>query len=119
MIFSSKKILGAAVLLPILILTSCQKEATTNAKPLSALASRGKGVYLANCIACHNPDPRIDGSIGPAIADSSLALLEARVLTRSYPAGYTPKRKSEMMPDFPQLKDDLPGLHAYLSSFKK
>jgi mono/diheme cytochrome c family protein len=120
MIFSRKFITGAVNLLPlffILILTGCQKEEAASA--LTPLESRGKGVYLTNCIACHNPDPRIDGSIGPAVAFSSLALLEARVLTRSYPAGYTPKRKSEMMPDFPQLKDDIPGLHAYLNSFKK
>jgi mono/diheme cytochrome c family protein len=122
MIFSRSFITGAALLLPLFscfILTGCQKNESTKASALTPLESRGKAVYLTNCIACHNPDPRIDGSIGPAVAFSSLALLEARVLTRSYPPGYTPKRKSEMMPDFPQLKDDIPGLHAYLNSFKK
>lgn len=122
MICTRKFIKGVVLLLPyltFLTLTSCQQDASTNASPLTALESRGKGVYLANCITCHNPDPRLDGSIGPAVAFSSLALLEARVLTRSYPPGYIPKRKSEMMPDFPQLKDDIPGLHAYLNSFKK
>ncbi len=117
MIKSSKflVLLGATLLLP---LVSCQKNDAPK-KALSPLEARGKGTYLANCIACHNPDPTIDGSIGPAIAGSSLELVTTRVLTRSYPVGYTPKRKSEVMPDFPQLKDDIPGLHAYLNSFNQ
>lgn len=101
-----------------LSLVSCQKSDTPK-KTLSPLESRGKGVYISNCIACHNPDPRLDGSIGPAIADSGLELITHRVLTRSYPLGYKPKRSSEVMPDFPQLKNDVPALHAYLNSFTK
>lgn len=106
-----------ALLIALLSLTACQKKDETPQAPLSDLAKKGKGTYLANCIACHNPDPRIDGSIGPAVAGASLELLEARIMRREYPAGYTPKRKSDQMPDFPQLKDDIPGLHAYLNSF--
>ena len=108
-------LVGAASLLS---LVSCQKNDIPK-QPLSALEARGKGVYLSNCIACHNPNPSIDGSIGPAIAGSSLDLITHRVLTRDYPPGYKPKRSSEVMPDFPQLKDDVPGLHAYLSTFIK
>jgi len=116
-LLNSKKILilvGAAML----SLVSCQKNDLPKG-PLSALESRGKGVYTSNCIACHNPNPSLDGSIGPAIAGSGLDLITHRVLTRDYPPGYKPKRNSEVMPDFPQLKDDVPGLHAYLSLFKK
>ena len=106
-----------ALFVALLSLQSCQKNAEQPSAPLSDLAKRGKATYLANCIACHNPDPTIAGSIGPDIAGSSLELLEARILRREYPAGYTPKRKSDQMPDFPQLKDDIPALHAYLNSF--
>lgn len=106
---------GGALLLPLL---SCQKNAGTQ-KPLTALEARGKAVYFSNCIQCHNPNPTLDGSIGPAVAGSSLDLITHRVLTRDYPAGYKPKRSSDVMPDFPQLKDDVPGLHAYLNSFVK
>jgi mono/diheme cytochrome c family protein len=101
-----------------LLLISCKKNNTPE-KVLSPLESRGKGVFLSNCIACHNPNPTIDGSIGPAIAGSSLELVTHRVLTRDYPPGYKPKRNSEVMPDFPQLKDDVPAIHAYLNSFNK
>lgn len=106
-------------MLPVFLLPGCNKSAQVAEAPLSDLAKKGKGTFLANCIACHNPDPRLPGSIGPDIAGSSLELLQARVLTRSYPPGYTPKRKSAQMPDFPQLAADIPALHAYLNSFKQ
>ena len=76
---------------------------------------RGRSVFLANCIACHNNDPSKDGSIGPAIAGSSKELLEARVLSTSYPANYKPKRPTKVMPQFPFLKEELPYLAAYLA----
>ncbi len=107
--------LAGGVLL--LSLVSCQKNESQ--RPLSALEARGKASFMSNCIVCHNPNPTIDGSIGPAIAGSSLELVTARVLTRSYPPGYKPKRDTEVMPDFPQLKDDVAALHAYLNSFNQ
>jgi len=76
---------------------------------------RGRAVFLANCIACHNNDPSKDGSIGPAIAGSSKELIEARVLSTSYPANYKPKRPTKVMPQFPFLKEELPYLAAYLA----
>lgn len=97
------------------LLAACEKKIDTE-KEISPLAKKGKAIYLSNCIACHNPDPTISGSIGPAIAKSSYELIEARVLHRTYPPGYKPQRDSQTMPDFPQLKADIPSLHAYLNS---
>lgn len=83
-------------------------------------AARGKQVYMTICIACHGPDPSKDGPIGPAIAGSSKELVEARVkygssdYGKSYPAGYTPKRNTRMMTPFPQAKNDIEHLAAYL-----
>jgi mono/diheme cytochrome c family protein len=76
----------------------------------------GRRVYVANCTACHNPDPAKEGTLGPAVAGSSRALVEARVLRAEYPPGYTPKRPSQLMPAQPFLKSDLPNLAAYLES---
>lgn len=109
--------LGAFVL-PVFFLWSCSKE-TSPTIPLNDLARKGRSVYLANCIACHNPDPTKTGSIGPDIAGSSLELLQERVLKRAYPTGYTPKRTSQQMPAFPQLEKDLPAIAEYLQSFKR
>lgn len=82
--------------------------------PLSEAARRGKAVYAANCTACHAADPNLDGAIGPAIAGSSRALVEARVLRAGYPPGYTPKRDSHAMVALPQLAGSIGDLTAYL-----
>ena len=81
----------------------------------SDLASHGRRVYQNVCIACHNADPAVDGALGPAIAGSSRALLEARVLRGEYPPGYQPKRPSAAMPAFPYLEDEIPALEAFLN----
>ncbi len=80
------------------------------------LVARGKSVYNANCIACHNPNPAQDGAIGPANAGSSVALLEAKVIHNTYPPGYTPKRSSRAMIALPHLAGEIPALHAFLNA---
>jgi mono/diheme cytochrome c family protein len=113
----SKIFLGAMISLPVLFSSvSCTKE---ESKPLSSLEQQGKAVFVANCIACHNPDPRLPGSVGPDIAGSSLELVTARVMHKSYPPGYKPKRATALMPELPFLEKDIPALHAYLNSFLK
>ena len=85
-------------------------------KALSPLESEGRGVYMSVCIACHNADPAKEGGLGPPIAGSSLALLEARVVRGEYPPGYQPQRDSSAMPAFPHLADQIEALHAYLEA---
>jgi mono/diheme cytochrome c family protein len=75
---------------------------------------RGRAVYIANCVACHNSDPSKDGPIGPPLKGSDRELLEARVLTSNYPPNYKPKRPTQVMPQFPFLKSEIPNLAAYL-----
>ncbi len=77
---------------------------------------RGRAVYLGNCVACHNQNPKLAGPIGPAVAGSSLELLEAKVLRNEYPPGYTPARTTKAMVPLPHLEADLPALAAYLGS---
>ncbi len=77
-------------------------------------ADRGRRLYLVNCIACHNRDPAKKGATGPAIKGSSEALLQARVLHKSYPPGYVPKRKSNAMTALPHLRKSSPDLAAFL-----
>ena len=82
---------------------------------LSELAERGKHYYQNVCVACHNGDPRIDGTLGPAIAGASGALIEAKVMRAEYPAGFVPKRTTAAMPRFEYLKDEIDSLAAYLA----
>ena len=98
-----------------LAVAACSKDDSSKSGK-NADVARGRAVYLANCVACHNNDPSRDGPIGPAIKRSSKQLLEARVLSTSYPPGYKPKRPTKVMPQFPFLKDEIPYLAAYLAS---
>ena len=82
---------------------------------LSAAAQKGRLVYMANCLACHNADPRKIGALGPEIAGASRELVEARVLRATYPPGYTPKRQSRQMVPLPHLEDKIDELMAYLN----
>jgi mono/diheme cytochrome c family protein len=92
--------------------------AACNSKPPDPV-EKGRMVYMTNCVVCHNPNPNLPGSQGPAIAGSSQALLEARVLHLTYPPGYTPQRKTQAMRPFPQLKNHMGDLHAFLAAAKQ
>jgi len=85
----------------------------------SEAAQRGKTVYMSVCIACHNGDPNEDGTLGPAIAGSSLELIAAKVLRAEYPEGYEPKRAGIIMPKFPYLEAKLPDVTAFLAEVKR
>jgi mono/diheme cytochrome c family protein len=77
-------------------------------------AARGRTAYVTWCVACHGPDPSVDGPIGPAIRGSSAELLRARVIDASYPPGYVPKRDTRLMIPVPQAAPSLADLEAYL-----
>ncbi|MBI4628079.1 MAG: cytochrome c [Candidatus Rokubacteria bacterium] len=81
---------------------------------LSPSAERGRQIYLAQCVSCHGPDPAQAGPIGPRITGSSKALLEAKVVSGTYPPGYTPKRPTKVMMPLPALAPDIPALADYL-----
>lgn len=82
------------------------------------LSQRGKSIYMSNCIACHNVDPAKDGSVGPAVAGASKALIEARVMRAEYPADYKPKRDTKTMVAMPHLEKEIASLSAYLSGLQ-
>ena len=85
----------------------------------SEAAARGRAVYMNVCIACHHGDPNEDGVLGPAIAGSSVELLEARVLRAEYPEGYEPKRPGIVMPKFEYLEDKIPDLAVFLAEVER
>lgn len=103
-----------SIALVIAIAVGCSNDSDQPGSAKSADWQRGRAAYVANCVACHNNDPSKDGPIGPALQGSSRELLEARVLSTSYPAGYKPKRPTKVMPQFPFLKNEIPYLAAYL-----
>jgi mono/diheme cytochrome c family protein len=88
--------------------TGCAQE------KLSPEAERGRQVYQAQCIACHNTDPAQPGVVGPPVRGPSEELLRTKVLQGTYPPGYTPKRPTKVMQPMPQLANDIPAVAAYL-----
>jgi len=84
-------------------------------KPADPAVARGKTAYMGTCIACHNMNPALDGAIGPAIKGASKELLLARITKAEYPAGYTPKRTTKLMPAQPQLAASVDDLAAFLN----
>lgn len=86
--------------------------------PPSDPVARGRWIYVANCISCHNPNPNLPGLIGPPIAGSSTELIRDRVLHLAYPPGYHPKRTTHEMRAFPRLTPEIPYLAAYLAAAK-
>lgn len=94
----------------------CAKPSTTTD---SAAVADGRQAFLANCSSCHNINPNLDGSLGPAIAGSPRALVEARVLHQAYPPGYHPKRSSHLMRALPWLAPKIDDLAAFLAATKQ
>jgi mono/diheme cytochrome c family protein len=80
---------------------------------------RGRIIYMANCLVCHNADPNLSGSQGPPIAGSARELVEARVLHLGYPPGYPPKRNTHAMRAIPTLAPEIDNLVAFLAAAKR
>jgi mono/diheme cytochrome c family protein len=95
-----------------LVVSACSKKSEQSRQ--NPDWERGRAVYVANCVACHNSDPSKDGPIGPALKGSPKELIEYRVLRTEYPPGYQPKRNTKIMPTFPFLKTEIPYLAVYL-----
>ena len=86
---------------------------------LSTLGREGWRTYRLFCAACHAQDPNQEVALGPAVAGSSRALVEARILRGGYPDGYAPKRDTKIMPPHPHLARDIDALVAYLAEIKR
>ncbi len=97
---------------------ACTKKQTVDPAQMTPqqLVERGQAIYRLNCISCHNADPKLDGTIGPAVAQSSLELVQLRIMKAQYPAGYSPKRSTSQMPAMPHLEKEILAIHAFLNS---
>lgn len=102
----------------------CKSSSSSNSEYLGkteaqvAAIQKGKAIYQTICIACHNPNPKLEGALGPAVHDATLELLEARILRAEYPAGYKPKRTTKQMGALPQYKNEIGAIYEYLQTIK-
>jgi mono/diheme cytochrome c family protein len=101
----------AALVVVAALLAGCSD---TSSGPGNPAAERGREIYLAQCLSCHGPDPAATGPLGPPIKGSPAALLEAKVVRGTYPAGYAPKRPTAAMPPLPALAPEVPALAEFL-----
>ena len=119
-----------SILILVLLLTSCDlkifKETDTDVEVISEKKNetltiggdpeKGKVVYYANCISCHNYNPKKPGSIGPQIYGSSKELLSNKINFGIYPKNYKPKRSTKMMPLQPHSDKEIANLYAFLNA---
>ena len=119
-----------SILILFLLLTSCDlkifKETDTDVEVISEKKNetltigsdpkKGKVVYYANCIACHNSNPKKPGSIGPQIYGASKELLSNKINLGTYPKDYKPKRSTKMMPLQPHSDKEIANLYAFLNA---
>ena len=116
-------------LLLIMLISNCeekgieQEEAEADQKNLNNTVTlttdieKGRMVYFANCVSCHNNNPKKPGSIGPEVYGVSIDVLTQKIVSGKYPENYKPKRTSKIMPSMPHLKKDISNLHAFINSF--
>ena len=101
----------ALLFLPCMFAIGCNSASAVAEDPAVV---RGRQAYLGNCIACHNMNPALAGSLGPEVKGATRELLEARILRAEYPPGYKAKRETVLMPAQPQLAGSIADLAAFL-----
>ena len=77
---------------------------------------KGRMVYFANCVSCHNNNPKKSGSIGPAVYGVPIDVLIQKIVSGKYPENYIPKKQSKIMPLMPHLNKEITNLHAFINS---
>ena len=116
-------------LLLIMLISNCEKKYIekenvktdqknlTNTVALTTDIEKGRVVYFANCVSCHNNNPKKPGSIGPEVYGVSIGVLTQKIISGKYPENYRPKRTSKIMPSMPHLNKEISNLHAFINSF--
>ena len=107
--------LTLAVCLALALTSGCGDKGEDSKAVKGPDPARGRRLYIATCILCHNADPSKPGSQGPAIKGASFELVEAKVLRKTYPPGYKPQRTTKAMPTYPQLRKRIPDIAAFLA----
>ncbi len=78
----------------------------------------GHRVYIIYCTRCHNSNPNKAGIIGPELVTTPVEVFRTKVPYGKYPENYAPKRRSKIMPRFPQLTNKVDMVYKYIQSIK-
>tara|TARA_B100000945_G_C19897002_1_gene374354 strand:+ start:78 stop:449 length:372 start_codon:yes stop_codon:yes gene_type:complete len=113
----------------IMLVSNCEKESIKqeeakadqvklkNTVTLKTDIENGRMVYFANCVSCHNNNPKKPGSIGPELYGVSIDTLTQKIIYGKYPENFRPKRKSKIMPLMPHLNKKISNLHMFINDF--
>ena len=116
-------------LLLIMLVSNCEKKSIkqeeseerqknfNNTVALTNDIEKGRMVYFANCVSCHNNNPKKPGSIGPEVYGVSIDVLTQKIVSGKYPENYRPKRTSKIMPSMPHLNKEISNLNAFINYF--
>ena len=116
-------------LLLIMLISNCEKKSIeqedakadqkklNNTVALTTDIEKGRMVYFANCVSCHNNNPKKPGSIGPEVYGVTIDVLTQKIVYGKYPENYRPKRPSKIMPSMPHFNKEISNLHAFINSF--
>ena len=116
-------------LLLIMLVSNCEKKGIeqedaesgqnilNNTVALTTDIDKGRMVYYANCVSCHNNNPKKPGSIGPEVYGVTIDVLTQKIVYGKYPENYRPKRSSKIMPSMPHLNKEISNLHVFINSF--
>ena len=88
-----------------------------NSVALTNDIEKGRTVYFANCVSCHNNNPKKPGSIGPVVYGVPMDVLTQKIVSGKYPENYRPKRTSKIMPLMTHLNSEISNLYAFINSF--
>ena len=97
--------------------TEADQKKLNNTVALTTDIEKGRMVYFANCVSCHNNNPKKLGSIGPEVYGVSIDVLTQKIVSGKYPENYKPKRTSKIMPSMPYLSKEISNLYAFINSF--
>ena len=87
-----------------------------NSVALTNDIEKGRMIYFANCVSCHNNNPKKPGSIGPVVYGVPIDVLTQKIVSGKYPENYRPKRTSKIMPLMPHLNSEISNLYAFINS---
>ena len=87
--------------------TGANQKILNNTVTLTTDIEKGRMVYFANCVSCHNNNPKKPGSIGPEVYGVSIDVLSQKIVSGKYPENYIPKRTSKIMPAMPHLNKEI------------
>ena len=87
-----------------------------NSVALTNDIEKGRMVYFANCVSCHNNNTKKPGSIGPEVYGVPIDVLTQKIVSGKYPENYRPKRTSKIMPLMPHLNSEISNLYAFINS---